>query len=67
MHESLGKTTRVHGGGEGVDRFVAVRGSSATSGASTDVELLRLAVPRRGRSLFEGGAEIGFRCARDGA
>ncbi len=56
-----------HPAREGIDRFVAIRGSSAMSGASTNAELLRLAAPRRGRSLFEGGGEIGFRCARDGA
>lgn len=56
-----------HPAREGVDRFVAIRGSSLTSGDPSEVELRRLAVPRRGRTLFDGPTPyVGLRCARDG-
>ena len=52
---------------EGVDMFVAIRGSSIATGDGTDAELRRYGAPRRGRAMPGGGGpDVGFRCARDG-
>ena len=53
---------------DGVDTFVAIRGSSIATGDGTGAELRRCSAPRRGRAMPDGsGPDVGLRCARDGS